>query len=99
LILNCDEAPWKVYPNDLLTWWHTGAGDVSICANGDGLRSPPWRPFLRATSSARCSLWRKERLSAWKEHKAWDALSDATLEAAWSLYRDDDDSRVDSELN
>jgi hypothetical protein len=35
LILNCDETAWRLYPNNLLTWWDTGVDDVSIHVNGD----------------------------------------------------------------
>jgi hypothetical protein len=35
LILNCDETSWRLYPNNILTWWTTGADDVSIHVKGD----------------------------------------------------------------
>jgi hypothetical protein len=35
LILNCDETAWRLYPNNILTWWNTGTDDVSIHVNGD----------------------------------------------------------------
>ena len=35
LILNCDETAWRLYPNNILTWWNTGDDDVSIHVNGD----------------------------------------------------------------
>jgi hypothetical protein len=34
-ILNCDETAWKLYPNNILTWWEIGADDVSIKVDGD----------------------------------------------------------------
>jgi hypothetical protein len=35
LILNCDEPTWRLYPNNILTWWETGQEDVSIHIDGD----------------------------------------------------------------
>jgi hypothetical protein len=35
MILNCDETSWRLYPNNILTWWDTGADDVSIHIQGD----------------------------------------------------------------
>jgi hypothetical protein len=35
LILNCDETAWRLYPENILTWWDTGMDDVSIHADGD----------------------------------------------------------------
>jgi hypothetical protein len=35
LILNCDETAWRVYSGNILTWWDTGADDVSTHINGD----------------------------------------------------------------
>jgi hypothetical protein len=28
LILNCDKTSWKLCPNNILTWWETGAEDI-----------------------------------------------------------------------
>jgi hypothetical protein len=35
LILNCDETAWRLYPEGILTWWDTGADNVSISIQGD----------------------------------------------------------------
>jgi hypothetical protein len=35
LVLNCDETAWRLYPNNILTWWATGDDDFSIHVNGD----------------------------------------------------------------
>jgi hypothetical protein len=35
MIINCDETAWRLYPNNILTWWETGADDVSIYVQGD----------------------------------------------------------------
>jgi hypothetical protein len=34
-ILNCDETAWRLYPNNILTWWPTGTDDVSIHVDGN----------------------------------------------------------------
>jgi hypothetical protein len=35
MILNCDETAWRLYPNNILTWWDTAADSVSIHIQGD----------------------------------------------------------------
>jgi hypothetical protein len=34
-IINCDETCWRLYPNNILTWWSTGADGVSTYIHGD----------------------------------------------------------------
>jgi hypothetical protein len=35
MILNCDETAWRLYPNNIRTWWDTAADDVFIHIQGE----------------------------------------------------------------
>jgi hypothetical protein len=39
MIVNCDETSWRLYRNNILTWWDTAADDVSIPIQGDEFAS------------------------------------------------------------
>jgi hypothetical protein len=35
LIINCDETSWRLFPDNILTWWQTGEDEVSTFIQGD----------------------------------------------------------------